>query len=95
MRTPQLTTTRPTSDAGVCLRVDHVVGPDPRQDLAMRWCDGLDPEVFDSQVHQVDGDQHGGLDGRTHPHHRGTEFLRAELAQGVDVGGVSLHHMGH
>jgi len=70
-----------------------VVGADPGQDLAVRGRDGLDPEVFDPEVHEVHGDQHRGFDRGTHAHDGGTELLGAELAEGIDVRGVGLHDM--
>ena len=43
------------------------------------------------EVHEVHRDQHGGLDRGAHAHDGGAELLGAELAQGIDVGGVGLH----
>ena len=79
---------------GVGLGEDHVVGADAREDLAVRGGDGLGPDPVDPQVHEVRGGQHRGLDGRAHTHHGGGELGGAELAQGVDVRGVGLDHVG-
>jgi hypothetical protein len=81
-------------DAGGGLRVDHVVGTDAGQDLAVRGRDGLDPEMLDPQIQEVHGDQHAGFNGRTDTDDGGVELLCPELAERVDVGGIRLHHVG-
>src|SRR4029453_5389326 len=74
--------------APLALGVDHVVGADALEDLAMRRGDGLRPDLRDLEIDEVRRDEHGRLDRRADCAHGDGEVLRADLAQGVDVAGI-------
>ena len=79
--------------AGVRLRVDHVVRANTLQNLAVRGGDSLRPNTLHANVHEVRGNQHGCLHGGAHTHHGGTEIVRTQLVQGVDIGRVGGDHV--
>ena len=81
--------------AGLRLGVDHVVGADARQDLAVRLADRLRPDLRDLEVDEVRRDEHARLDRRADRDDGDREVLRADLPQGVDRAGVGLHGVGH
>ena len=76
---------------GVELGVDHVVSADAPQDASVGAGDGLGPDLGRLQVHEVAGDEDGGLQGGRHPHDRRAELGGAQLLQGLHVRGVGLH----
>ena len=76
---------------GVELGVDDVLGADAAQDAAMGAGDGLGPDLGGLEVHEVTGDEDGGLQGGRHPHDRGAELGGAQLLEGLHVRGVGLH----
>ena len=80
--------------AGVSLRVDHVVRANALQNLAVRGGDGLRPDAFHAQVHEVCGNEHGRLNRGAHTHHGGPEIICTQLVQGVDIGRVCRDHVG-
>ena len=80
--------------AGVSLRVDHVVRANTFQNLAVCGGDGLRPDAFHPQVHEVCGNEHGRLNRGAHTHHSGPEIVGAKLVERVDIGGIGGDHVG-
>nr|WP_291833562.1 hypothetical protein [Candidatus Microthrix sp.] len=76
--------------AHITLGEHHLGGTDPFEDAGVRFGEGLGPDRRDLQVDERSGGQDGCLDVGADGNHRGAHILGADLAQGLQAGGVGL-----
>jgi hypothetical protein len=80
--------------AHVVLGPDHVVDADLVQDPRVRLADRLGPHVADAELEDHRRRQDARLEVGAHAHDGAVELRHAQLAHGLEVGGVGLHDVG-